>query len=196
MFEPAETDADVLKIAVSLPRREAVSNGDFIPLEKLEVSLSEDARFDAVFVSGLSPEQSQSLAQRCADLDVDLIVFESPSNHVTAIEDVVINMTDKLFSDEMPDNIDLIDIRYINQCSDSLFAFNNKASALYFLEEQDLGSVIGGVYLAHGNTELTEFETTNNELLNRFSDSGFLCSSFHYFGRSECSILLGIKRSG
>ncbi|MGB1278130.1 MAG: hypothetical protein ACPG77_20455, partial [Nannocystaceae bacterium] len=38
---PASAEADVLKIAVSLPRREAVSNGDFIPLEKLEVSLSE-----------------------------------------------------------------------------------------------------------------------------------------------------------
>lgn len=196
MFEPAQTDADVLKIAVSLPDRETVSNGDFIPLESLATSLFEDARFDAVFVSGLSPEQSQLLSQTCADLGVELIVFDNPSNRVTVIEDVVINITDKLFSDEMPNNIDLIDIRYINQCSDHLFSFNNKVSALHFLEEQDLGSVIGGVYLAHGDTELTEFEVTNNELLNYFSDSGFLCSSFHYFGRSECTILLGIKRAG
>ncbi|WP_225311886.1 hypothetical protein [Vibrio diabolicus] len=153
-----------------------------------------EANFDALFVSSLFPDQNRELSQICAEKRVELVVFENRSDDMVAVHDVVLNLADKLFSDEMPNNIDIADIRNINQSSNYLFAFNSKHSALEFMETQDLGIVIGGVYLAHGNTELSEYEVTNRELLNHFSDSGFLCSSFHTLGRSECTILLGIKK--
>lgn len=101
--------------------------------------------------------------------------------------------TSKLFSNEVPHNIDIADIRKLNQSSDYLLAFNNKYSALEFMETQRLGTLSGGVYLAHCNTSLDEYEAVNKELNRYMSGYGFLCSSFHSSGHSECTILLGIN---
>ena len=196
MFEPLETEEDELKIAVSLPELDAVSHSCFISLDNLNKSSLQRSDFDALFVSGILPDQSRNLSELCMEIGVELVIFENPLNNLAAIHDVVINITDKLFSSEMPNNIDLADIRNINQSSDYMFAFNDKQLALDFMKDQGLGDVIGGVYLAHGYTELEEYEATNKELLNYFSDDGFLCSSFHSSGRSKCTILLGIKKQG
>lgn len=193
MFEPIEIDMDELQLAISLPALDFVPNGTFIPLEDILSSSLQDSNFDALFVSGLLPEQSEKLVQECADKGLELVNFENPSNDLAAIHDVVLNLAGKLFSDEMPNNIDIADIRNFNQSSDFLFAFNRKSSALDFMKVQDLGVIVGGVYLAHGGTELDEYEAVNKELTNQISEYGFLCSSFYGLGRSECTILLGVK---
>ncbi|WP_182020300.1 hypothetical protein [Vibrio diabolicus] len=194
MFEPIAVDMDELQLAVSLPDLDSVSNAVFVPLEGIVDSPILDSSLDALFVSGLFPEQSRELAAVCEAKRLELVVFENPSNDKAAIKDVVLNITDKLFSDEMPNNIDIADIRNLNQSSDYLFAFNSKCSALDFMETQGLGVVIGGVYLAHGNTDLDEYKAVNKELSHYISEYGFLCSSIHSPGYSECTILFGIKR--
>lgn len=193
MFEPLMDDMDELKLAVSLPDLDATQHGHFIPLSDLSEANLTNPVFDALFVSGLSREARQSLSELCDKLGTELVEFESPADDLTAINDVVQNLAGKLYAHEMPNNIDVADIRYLNQCSNYLFAFNNKCAALGFLAVQELGEVMGGVYLAHGNTELSVYEATNNELLQHFSEHGFLCSSFYSAGRSECTILLGLK---
>ncbi|MEZ9701954.1 hypothetical protein AB4455_24195 [Vibrio sp. 10N.261.46.E12] len=193
MFEPIEIDMDELQLAISLPELDSVPNGVFIPLEDILDFSSQDSNFDALFVSGLYPEQSKTLIQACAGKALELVNFENPSNDLAAIHDVVLNLVGKLFSDEMPNNIDIADIRNLNQSSDFLFAFNRKSSALDFMAAQALGVIVGGVYLAHGGTELDEYEAVNKELTNHISEYGFLCSSFYGLGRSECTILLGVK---
>ena len=194
MFEPAEIDMDELQLAISLPKLDSVSNGSFIPHENIESSPLLNSKFDAFFVSGLFPEQTTTLSQLCENYSLEMVVFESPSNDLAVIHDVVLNIADKLFSDEMPNNIDIADIRNLNQSSEYLFAFNSKNFALDFMEAQELGVVIGGIYLAHGSADLNEYETTNKKLMAHISENGFLCSSFHFPGRSECTILLGVKR--
>ncbi|MDN3698344.1 hypothetical protein QWY97_13455 [Vibrio cortegadensis] len=193
MFEPIEIDMDELQLAISLPELDSVQNGTFIPLEDILGSSLQDSNFDALFVSGLFPEQSEKLVQVCAGQGLELVNFENPSNDLAAIHDVVLNLSGKLFSDEMPNNIDIADIRNLNQSSDFLFAFNRKSSALDFMAAQELGVIVGGVYLAHGRTELDEYEAVNKELTNHIYEYGFLCSSFYGLGRSECTILLGVK---
>ena len=193
MFEPIEIDMDELQLAISLPELASVPNGTFIPLEDILGSTLQDSNFDALFVSGLFPEQSRKLVQMCAGKGFELVNFENPANDLTAIHDVVLNLSGKLFSDEMPNNIDIADIRNLNQSSDCLYAFNRKSSALDFIAAQELGAIVGGVYLAHGGTELDEYETVNKELTNHISEYGYLCSSFYGLGRSECTILLGVK---
>ena len=193
MFEPVEFTVDELQLAISLSGIDSVVNGHFIALEELtELTLS-DFSFDALFVSGVSPEQGSELSQICLSNHIDLVVFDNPANNSAAIRDVVVNLADKLFSKEMPNNVDLADILNLNQSSDYLFAFNNKASALDYMGSQQLGVVVGGIYLAHGKTDLREYEVTNKELLLYFSEQAALCSSFHSTGLSECTILLGIK---
>ncbi|MDN3699260.1 hypothetical protein QWY97_18240 [Vibrio cortegadensis] len=193
MFEPIEIDMDELQLAISLPDLDSVPNGTFIPLEDILGSSLQVSNFDALFVSGLCPEQSEKLVQVCAGKGLELVNFENPSNDLAAIHDVVQNLTGKLFSDEMPNNIDIADIRNLNQSSDFLFAFNRKSSALDFMAAQEFGVIVGGVYLAHAGTELDEYEAVNKELTNHISEYGFLCSSFYGLGRSECTILLGVK---
>ncbi|WP_228013010.1 hypothetical protein [Vibrio sp. OPT18] len=193
MFEPRSVGMDELKLAVSLPGLDFVSNGIYIPPDDIVGSPLLTSSLDALFVSGLIPEKNRELAGACVAIDLELFVFENPSNDSIAIRDVVLNITDKLFSDEMPDNLDIADIRELNQSSDYLLAFNNKYSALDFMETQGLGTLVGGVYLAHCNTDLDEYETVNKQLSCYMSDYGFLCSSFHSSGHSDCTILLCIN---
>mgnify|MGYP001176048815 CR=1 FL=1 len=196
ILEPV-VDTEELQLAISLPDLDSVFNGRFIPLNSLTESLSQMSNFDAIFVGGISNElpveKRRALSQICEEKGIELIEFENPSNDAVAIRDVVLNLADKLFSDEMPGNLDLADIRNINQYSDCLFAFNSQYSALCFLEQQQVGDVVGGVYLAHGDRNLREYEAINEALLKHFADDGFLCSSFHSSGRADCTILLGIR---
>ncbi len=194
MFEPISVDMDVLQLAISLPEMDSVSNGMFVPLDSIVNSPILNSDLDALFVSGLLPAQSRELIAVCEEKSLELVVFENPFDDTVAIKDVVLNITDKLFSHEMPKNIDIADIRNLNQSSDYLYAFNRKCSALDFMEAQELGTIVGGVYLAHGNTSLDEYEAVNKELSHYISENGFLCSSIYSTGSSECTILLGIKR--
>ncbi|NOH85482.1 hypothetical protein F0249_16935 [Vibrio sp. 03-59-1] len=196
MFEPIAVEMDELQLAVSLPELDSVAHGILIPLENIAKSPLLISSLDALFISGLFPEQSRELTLACEAIGLEFITFENPSNDSDAIKDVVLNITDKLFSKEMPNNVDIADIRNLKQSADYLFAFNSKCSAIDFMEAQGLGIVIGGIYLAHGHTDLEAYEAINKELSYHISEFGFLCSSFHSSGRSECSILLGIKRSG
>ncbi|MDH5979516.1 hypothetical protein BCU26_011535 [Vibrio splendidus] len=196
MFEPIESEIDELQLAISLPELDSVVNGTLLPFEALTASSLSDSIFDALFVSGTFAEQSKELSQVCVDKRIELVVLENPTNDLTVIHDVVINLVDKLFSDEMPNNIDLADLRLLNQYSDHLLAFNHKCAAINYMSTQKLGVVMGGVYLAHGQTDLDEYENTNQDLIHHIPETGFLCSSYHSLGRSECTILIGIKRLG
>ncbi len=194
MFEPIAVDRDELQLAVSLPELDTVDHAVCVPLEGIAKSEILNSSLDALFVSGLLPEQRRELATMCDIQGLELVVFEHPFNDKFVIKDVVLNITNKLFSNEMPKNIDFADIRNLNQSSDYLFAFNSQSSALEFLQLQELGAVIGGVYLAHGNVDLDEYQSANQQLSRYISEYGYLCSSFHSSGFAECTILLGIKR--
>ncbi|MCL1046862.1 hypothetical protein L2737_16260 [Shewanella electrodiphila] len=176
-----------------MPKLDSAKHGQFIPLNSLCDNILSSPSFDALLVSGLLPEDNKKLFELCKKIGTEFIVFEHPSNDVAIISDVVANIAGKLYSHEMPNNIDFADIRDLNQRSDVLFAFNSKQSALDFLVVQALGEVIGGIHLAHGQTELSEFEATNKELLSYISEHGFFCSSFYRDACSESTILLGIK---
>ncbi|CAH0525669.1 hypothetical protein [Vibrio hippocampi] len=193
MFEPLVLEDDELQLAISLPDLISVESGQLISPSQLTETTLSTCSYDALFVSGLLPEQRDELSHLCAAKHIELVVFDNPSNNAAAIQDVVVNLSDKLFSDEMPNNVDLADIRNLNQSSDYLFAFSNKTAAVDFMETQSIGVVVGGIYLAHAQTDLSEYEATNKALLHHFSEYAFLCSSFHSAGRSECTILLGVK---
>lgn len=185
---------DEIKLAISLPEFNVVQHGNCILLDDLSEEHLLDSSFDTLFISGLLSEDRQALSELCDKIGTDFVVVENPSNDSAAIHDVIMNIVGKLYADEMPNNIDVVDIRNLNECSDILFAFHTKSSALDFLNAQELGDLVGGVYLGHGKIELSEYEATNKALLNHFSDNGYLCSSLYGLGHSECTILLGIKR--
>lgn len=197
MFELIE-EVDEVQLAISLPGLESVSSGKFIPFDRLVGDALQESYFDALFTGGFSKdygeEKSRELLRICAEKRIELVVFENPANDLAVIQDVVLNIADKLFSNEHPNNLGIADIRNLNLYSDHLYAFNSKQSALDFLQTLGLVNVVGGVFLAHENTSLSEYEATGNELLRYFNEEGFLCSSIHSSGRGECTILLGIEK--
>ncbi|WP_117234828.1 hypothetical protein [Vibrio maerlii] len=193
MFEPTDENVDELKLAISLPDLHTTDFGHLISLDDLPSTKFSELDYDAWFLSGIGSKYIRNLTNVCETQGIELVVFDSPYHDTTAIHDVVVNLANKLFSKEMPNNIDIADIRNLNQSSDHLLAFNSKREALCFLKEQELGEVIGGVYLAHGGTDLEEYEKSNKALQNHISDYGFLCSSFLSTGIAECTILLGVR---
>ena len=196
MFEEV-TDSDELQLAIALPDLESLPFGQFIPFDRVAEPSVLKPGLDALFVGSLSDhltvDKRSQLSQTCEDNGIELVQFENPSNDLAVICDVIVNLAGKLFSDEMPRNISIADIRNINLYSDCLFAFNNVRSALSFLETQSLGSVVGGVFLAHGEVTLSEYEAAGDKLLRHFAEEGFLCSSIYASGSSECTVLLGMQ---
>lgn len=194
MFEPEFDlfEIDELKIAVSLPNIDSITLGELVPFSEITTSGALNTSLDALFVSGLEFEQLEHLSKRCEQSKIELTFFENPTSDALAIQNVVLNLVDKLYSNQMPNNIDVADIRNLNNSSDFLFAFDSKYKALDFLQSQNVGTVIGGVYLAQ---DMDEYEKTGSELGSYVSEYGYLCVSLHTQRRSESTIMLGIKRS-
>ncbi|UXI03896.1 hypothetical protein [Photobacterium sp. TY1-4] len=193
MFEPLIADRDELKLGISAPEAGSVDQEYFIPLSQLSKALILDSSFDLLLVSGASPQQAQIVTASCEKSATVVAFVESPSADMTAIWDVMVNLSGKLFSNEMPDNIDVADVRNLVQDSDVLFAFNCKNTAIDYLADQDSGEVVGGIYLAHRHTDLAEYESTNQQLLRYISAYGYLSSSVYRRGRADSTILLGIR---
>ena len=78
MFEPIAVDMDALKLAVSLPGLDFVSNGIYIPQDDIVDSPLLVSSLDALFISGLIPEKSHNLENACEAINIDLFVFENP----------------------------------------------------------------------------------------------------------------------
>ncbi|TOB46381.1 hypothetical protein CGK04_24500, partial [Vibrio parahaemolyticus] len=62
-------------------------------------------------VSGLSPNRKRYLSAVCKELGTLFIAFDNPSNDMLAINDAVSNLIGKLVTNELPNNIDLADIK-------------------------------------------------------------------------------------
>ncbi|MEJ2764834.1 hypothetical protein VV869_12830 [Photobacterium sp. MCCC 1A19761] len=193
MFEPLSADMGELKLGIAAPEAGSVDQKYFIPLSQLSEILILDSSFDLLLVSGASPQQAQVVAESCEKSGTVVAFVESPFHDTTAIWDVMANISGKLFSTEMPNNIDVADVRNLVQDSDVLFAFNRINAAIDYLENRASGEVVGGIYLAHRHTNLAEYESTNQQLLSYVSEYGYLSSSFYSGGRSDSTILLGIR---
>ncbi|MDK9739878.1 hypothetical protein KI655_21515 [Vibrio sp. D404a] len=193
MFEPSTEELDPLKIASYLNNSELTNTSDNLSESDLSEATFNNKQLDALLVSALDEEQSECLISLCEKSNTSLLCFENPSNDAAAVARVIDNLMGKLQSHEMPNNIDVADLRNLSESGDLLFGFDNHSAALDFLDAQNLGKVVGGVYLAHGTVELSQYEQATNELLTRFPDSGYLCSSFYGAGLGQCTIVLSVK---
>lgn len=193
MFILDDVEQEVLQLAIALPSLESVTHGKLIPIDILNEALRLEENLDALFVSDLPTEQFQEISRFCHEKAIELVVFDHPLKDQAVIKDVVLNLADKFYSDEMPANVGIADIRNLNQSSDTLLAFNSMPSALEFMTTSNSGVITGGVLLVHGDNGLGAYKNMCEELLKHFSEESFLCSSLLSTGRSECTILLGVK---
>ena len=193
MFEPIEMELDEPQIAAYAPSNEFSEGVNHLSESELSESILRSKKLDALLVSSNSLNQTKQLNTLCQHSDTLLLVFDSPSNDMSAVARVIENLMAKLLSHEMPNNLDVVDLRNLLESSDFLFAFDNHSAACDFLDAQNLGKVIGGVHLAHKVIELSQYENATNLLLDRFPDTAYLCASIYSDGVGESTTVIGIK---
>ena len=193
MFEPIEIELDELKIAAYVPINQFSEGVNYLSESELSEPKLRRKKLDALLVSSNVLDQTKQLITSCQHSDTLLLVFDNPSNDMSAVSRVIENLMAKLLSHEMPNNLDIADLRNLSESSDFLFAFDNHSAACDFLDAQNLGKVVGGVHLAHKVTELSHYENATNQLLDRFPDTAYLCASIYSDGVGESTTVIGIK---
>lgn len=193
MFQPIEMELDEPKIAAYAPSNEFSEGVNHLSESELTEPELNRKKLDALLVSSNSLNQTKQLINLCQHSDTLLLVFDNPSNNMSAVSRVIDNLMAKLLSHEMPNNLDIVDLRNLSDSSDFLFAFDNHSAACDFLDAQSLGKVVGGVHLAHKVTELSQYEDATNQLLDRFPDTAYLCASIYSDGVGESTTVIGIK---
>lgn len=193
MFEPIEIELDELKIAAYTPTHNCSDGINHLSESDLSEAVLSRKKLDALLVSSSGINQSQQMIGLCQLSDTLLLVFDNPSNDMSAVYRVIDNLIGKLQSHEMPNNLDIVDLRNLSEGSDFLFAFDNHSAVCDFLDAQNLGKVVGGVHLAHKVTELSQYENATDQLLDRFPNTAYLCSSIYSDGIGDSTTVIGIK---
>ncbi|PKF49354.1 hypothetical protein AT251_19455 [Enterovibrio nigricans] len=99
----------------------------------------------------------------------------------------------KLDSNEIPNNIDVADVRTLLNNSHHLFAFDNKAALVDFVWGNQIGDATGVIYLAHGDIDLEDHGKANKEISDVLPPYAFFTSSIFFAGKRACSALVGVK---
>lgn len=194
MFEPAfDMEDELPKVAILASFLEDDSNPLFLPLHAFNPDVLVTNKLDLLFVHGASIEEREHLTAICDQHCCVTAFIDNPSNDVLVIEQVMRNLKGKLDSAEMPNNIDIADIREIANSADYLLAFNSKLALTAFLSSDTLGSLVGAVYLAHGGESLKEYKMMNSTLSHSLTDYAYFTSSFLYEGQGECTALVAVK---
>ncbi|MBM6549896.1 hypothetical protein [Marinomonas ostreistagni] len=189
----AEPEQDELSLLIALPEAQSSAQYPCVAHEQLADTLVAGDLYDAVLVASALTEQDR-VADLCAKLGTELIIFEHPTGDQQVLQDALLNITDKLFSDEMPSNLGLQDIRNLKLNADCIFAFTSHLAALDFMATQTIGELADVVYLAHGHSRLNDLKAGSDALEAQLPENSFICASLLSSGRSECTILLGVRK--
>ncbi|MDD1780212.1 hypothetical protein LRP49_03265 [Enterovibrio sp. ZSDZ35] len=194
MFEPILEDDDI-RIGVSAPSMIGEDIDLFIPFDALSASSISEKKLDLLFLCGVTPEQAKPVIN-ATDLGNCVIAYvESTTHNIDAIWHAVRSIKGKLDSKEMPNNIDVTDIRTLLNNSHHLFAFDNKAALVDFVWGNQIGDATGVIYLAHGDIDLEDYGKVNKEISDVLPPYAVFTSSIFFAGNDACSALVGVKNS-
>jgi len=194
-----DIEQDVVRVGIAAATNRAQQMDTFIPLESLSTSMScgiiSDRRLDLLLVSGATPQQVELITSACDAIGCVVAFVGHPSNDETVIWNVIENVKGKLDAHEMPNNIDIADIRSLAEEADYLLAFDDEASLFQFLQTTPAERHLGGIYLASGRVTLNVFAEMNERIEALISPYAYFVSSFYSASTSECSALIGVRAS-
>ena len=191
MFVPIHELSNDLNIAILVPNLTASEHATLLYPQTFQAT--DFAQFDAVFVGGLDCSNTKELTDYCASYGTPLIKITHPSNDTSVIQNVILNIVAKLYSHEMPSNIDLADIINLNNEADTLCCFDSFQAALTFLNTVNNAVVSNGLYLASTHLDLETFTKHSQQLSAYIADSGYLCASLFSSRNAKSSVLIGLK---
>ncbi|MEF1230250.1 hypothetical protein QTO02_22680, partial [Vibrio fortis] len=114
MFEPVEIELDALKIAAYAPINQFSESVNYLSESELSEPKLRSVKLDALLVSSNVLNQTKQLITLCRQSDTLLLVFDNPSNDMSAVSRVIENLMAKLLSHEMPNNLDIVDLRNLS----------------------------------------------------------------------------------
>ena len=198
MFEPAQELAQVkvgITTATKLANAHFVEADFYIPIDNLSKNAILEANFDLLLVSGASPTKTLSIQQVCDTYGCAVAFFDNISDEYDPIWNVMTNLKAKLDSREMPNNLDVADVRQLAVTSEMLLAFNSHNELFSYLQRSAIGSVVGCIYLAHGNITIDDYTQVNREIASMLAPSASFTCSMLFEGVGECSAIIAIKKS-
>ena len=199
MFELAE-ELEQVKIGITAATKIAKAHfveADFyLAIDSLSESAISKARLDLLLVSGASPAKKLSIKQVCDEHDCTAAFFDNISNEHEhePIWNVKTNLKAKLYSQEMPNNLDIADVRLLTDASEVLLAFNCHKTLFSYLQRSAIETVVGCIYLAHGNITVDDYTQVNRKIANMLAPSASFISSILFDGVGECTAIVAIKK--
>lgn len=194
MFEQPEVDP--VKIIISANQSaDLQSTSDFVPLSELSESRVHAEKADLALVYGAGTLVGKEIKTWCDDIGCVVALLDNELTETALAMRVMSNIKGKLDAHEMPDNIDIADIRNLAEDSSKLIGFDNPEYLYSFLETSATDEIAGIVFLLHGAVTEHMFQETAEKIREYMPDNSILYFSAFSKGQGKCSALVGIKSS-
>ncbi|WP_392339619.1 hypothetical protein [Moritella marina] len=191
MFEPIG-QAEMATIGISAANKWPCELDEFMLLECISEQLISDSHLDLLLVAEASPIEVGFITQICDDVGCIAAFIESSSHEQDVVWDVMLDLKGKLDAHEMPDNLDIADIRELSRYSEQLLAFDCAAKFFHFLETSS-SQFTGCIYLANGTVNLDDYTQMNQRITGYLPPSAYFASSIFSVAKSELTVLLGVE---
>ncbi|KXF80769.1 hypothetical protein [Enterovibrio coralii] len=193
MFEPITEDEEA-RIGLAGAFIETHNDSLFISGTHLCDAEIESKNLDLLLVNGTEVPNAKQL---CEGLRVGRCIvacIESLDGNADTVRHVISSMKGKLDSKEMPNNVDIADIRTLMDNADNLYAFDDQARLIDFLTFNAIGDATSILYLAHGDVDLEDYGATNKAISNALPPYAYFQSSVFFKGKQQCSAIVGVRR--
>ncbi len=194
MFEPIEIDP--VKIIISANQNvDLQSKACFVPLSEFSESRVHVEKADLMLVHGAGTLLGKEIKMWCDDIGCVVALLDNELTETALALRVMSNIKGKLEVHEMPNNIDIADIRNLAEDSNKLIGFDNLEYLSSFLETSATDAIAGIVFLLHGAVTERMYGETGQKIQEYMPENSILYLSAFYKGQGECTALVGIKPS-
>ncbi|EJC7036891.1 hypothetical protein AB0537_003760 [Vibrio parahaemolyticus] len=194
MFEPLMDEETVHVAIASSEVVHCLKTYGEVAIDDLTAQYITEKTLDLLLVGSVSETQIRKIRPWCESSCCDVVFVDSLSKDDKVVNNVMRNIAKKLTVRQMPNNIDISDIRKISNQSSHVLAFNSYQELYHFLDTQKLHNLNGLIYLAHGG-DLSNYEANNRHLRDFISPQTYFISSFLSGGLGECTVLVSITYS-
>ena len=196
MFEPA-VEMEKVKVGIAAAAKYSESYfaklTHYMPLNILTEEALQAKQLDLLLVHGASAAQTRLIDKACATQNCAVATIDSSGSDSQASCNVMLNLKAKLDSDEMPNNLDVVDVRHLAACSSQLLAFDNHQELFNYLQSAADANLKGCIYLAHGDISLDIYTELNNRISSLLPSSALFISSLLFAGRAECTAIVAVQ---
>ncbi|WP_394205213.1 hypothetical protein [Shewanella waksmanii] len=172
------------------PASQSPTYPSIFSFSRASITQLEQRSWDLILVESATKQYTAPLIQMQQQSSCSILFINNPSNDRHAITQVCANISAKLYSDEMPNNLDVADMRLFDSINHHLFAFNSLSDAIDFLQSNPSVTVTAALYLAHNVANLAHYQQAMADLAANLNDNCSFFTSMLDTGQGQCSILV------